>query len=80
MSLEQFHNLNNFFKLYSAIDKLFSDFFEQLENKEILIYKFENNVKLALEIVIYKKVEEIHFNLLPEKVNINNLINFTKKV
>ena len=79
MSLEQFHNLNNFLKLYTTIDKLFSDFFEKLDDEEILISKIGNNIELTLKILIWKKVEEIHFNLLPEKVYINNLINFAKK-
>ena len=79
MSLEQFHNLNNFLKLYETIDKLFSDFFEKLDKEEILLTKVGNNLELTLKIIIWKKAEEIHFNLLPEKVNINNLINFAKK-
>ena len=79
MSLEQFHNLNNFWKIYTTIDKLFSDFFEQLEKEEILISKIGNNIELTLKIVIYKKQEEAHFILFTENFNLNNLINFAKK-
>ena len=79
MSLEQFHNLNNFWKIYTTIDKLFSDFFEQLEKEEILISKIGNNIELTLKIVIYKKQEEAHFILFPENFNLNNFINFAKK-
>lgn len=44
---EEFHNLNKFFKQYTSVSELFSLLFQTLEEKEIIISKAENRIKLS---------------------------------
>ena len=78
---EEFHNLNRFFKQYTSINELFSLLFETLDEKEIIICKKENRIKLSFMVESRGKKEEVSFFLKPEKPNTDNIaLNLCDKV
>ena len=78
---KEFYNLNRFFRQYDSIEELFTILFQTLEEKEMLICKKENNVKLSLLVETRGKQEEVAFYLKPDKPNTEKIeINLCDKV
>lgn len=78
---EEFHNLNKFFKQYTSVSELFSLLFQTLEEKEIIISKSENRIKLSFMVESRGKKEEVTFFLKPERGNTDNIaLNLCDKV
>jgi len=79
--LEEFYNLNRFFRQYLSLEELFTLLFKNLKNSEINIYKKDNNIKLSFIVDCRGKEEEIPFILKPEQSNIKNIVeNISEKV
>ena len=79
--LEEFYNLNRFFRQYLSLEELFTILFKNLKNKEIKIYKKDDKIKLSFIVECRGKEEEIPFILYPEQSTIENIIdNIYEKV
>ena len=61
-SLKQFYDLKNIFKSFSSIQDIFTNFFDKIENKEILILEdyYKLNVKFK-----FNYLREIKENNIP---------------
>ncbi len=78
---EEFHNLNKFFKQYTSVNELFSLLFQTLDEKEIIISKTENRIKLTFKVEARGKKDEVTFFLKPERGNTDNIaLNLCDKV
>ena len=77
--LEEFYNLNRFFRQYISIEELFSHLFNNLKNNEISLYAIKNNIKLSFLVECRGTVEEIPFILLPQKVSNENMVKILNK-
>ena len=75
LSLEDFHNLNPFFKLYSKIEEIF-ELLEDMQNDEFKITKISSEIiEFFFLIKIRNKINEIKINLKVQKTDINKIIN-----
>ncbi len=70
---EEFANLNRFFRQYDSIEELFTDLFQTLEEKEMVICKKANNVKFSILVEARGKKEEVAFYLKPDKPNTEDI-------
>ena len=70
---EEFWNLNQFFKKFSSIQKIFEFLFENSKNNEIIIKKSEKRINLTLKFEVDGQSEEVSFFLKPEKADIDNI-------
>lgn len=73
VTIEEFHNISRLFKQYSSSKEIFKFLFEDLKEKEIIISKEDNNIKLCFLLEFRNKNEEFPFILNPE-IDINNAI------
>ena len=87
LTLEEFFNLNKFFRQYLSLEDLFDDFFKNLKNTEISIPEItENNniLKLILIIEVRGNKEEIPFtlekNMTENEMLIFNLNEYIKEI
>ena len=84
ISLEEFYNINRFFRQYLSIEDLFNNLFINLQNSELSISEIsENNnkIKLILLMEIRGKKEEIPFTLEQNQSESENLIfNLTEHI
>ena len=73
--LEEFYNLNRFFRQYLSLEELFTILFKNLKNSEIKISENDNNkIKLSLIFECRGNEEEISFNLLVDQTEVKTLI------
>ena len=73
-SLQQFFWVNNFFKSFSSIQEIYTDFFEnfdKLENKEILIFENDYKLNVKFKFSYLRKIKEIIFDF---DINIKNKV------
>lgn len=70
---EEFSNLNRFFRQYDSVEELFTDLFQTLEEKEMVICKKANNVKFSILVEARGKQEEVAFILKPDKPNTEDI-------
>ena len=84
LSLEEFYNINRFFRQYLSIDDLFNTLFINLQNSELCISEIlENNnkIKLILLMEVRGIKEEIPFTLDQNQSESENLIfNLTEHI
>lgn len=73
VTIEEFYNISRLFKQYSSSKEIFKFLFEDLKEKEIIISKEDNNIKLCFLLEFRNKNEEFPFILNPE-IDINNAI------
>ena len=79
--MEEFYNINRFFRQYLSLEELFNMLFKNLKISEINIYKKENTIKLTFIVDCRGKEEEIPFILKPEQSTIENVVeNLSEKV
>lgn len=70
---EEFTKLNRFFRQYDSVEDLFTDLFQTLEEKEMVICKKANNVKFTILVETRGKQEEVAFYLKPDKPNTEDI-------
>ena len=73
-SLQQFFEINIFFKSFQSIQDIYTDFFEnfdKLENKEILIYENDYKLNVKFKFNYLRKIKEIIFDF---DINIKNKV------
>ena len=70
-SLQQFFEINNFFKSFSSIQDIYTNFFDKLENKEILILENEYKLILKFKFNYIREIKEIIFDF---DINIKNRV------
>ena len=74
IQLEEFYNLNRFFRQYLSLEELFSLFFQNLKNSEISINKNGNKINLFFIVDCRGIEEQFPFILEPEQSTIENMI------
>ena len=72
--LEEFYNINKFFRQYLSLEELFNNLFKNLKNTEITLSENNNQIKLGLIIECRGDKEEIYFILEQDQTEIDNLI------
>ena len=73
-SLQQFFEINIFFKSFQSIQDIYTDFFEnfdKLENKEIFIYENDYKLNVKFKFNYLRKIKEIIFDF---DINIKNKV------
>ena len=80
--LEEFYNLNRFFRQYLSLEELFNFFLNNLQNSEISISKEkENNIKLTFIVECRGEEKEIPFILNQEQLTLENIVdNLSEKI
>ena len=72
--LEEFYNINKFFRQYLSLEELFTNLFKNLKNSEITISENNNQIKFGLIIECRGENEDINFILEQDQTAIDNLI------
>ena len=79
--LSEFYIMNRFFKQYSTIKELYTSFFKNFKEKDIIPFKTENKINLAYKFESLKKENEIDFVLVTSKIKIENILfKFSDKI
>ena len=73
-TLEQFIEINNFFKSFSSIQEIYTDFFENFNKKEIIIIENEYKLKVKYKFEYLEKTKEIIFDFDNYNINLNNIV------
>ena len=80
-TLSEFYIINRFFKQYSTIKELYTSFFKNFKEKDIIPFKTENKIHLAYKFESLKKENEIDFVLVTGKIKIENILfKFSDKI
>ena len=75
LSIENFYNINGYFRRYQTIDDLYSLLYDILYNKKYSAISKENKIILILQFSIPEgKIMDINFELIEKKVKIDNTI------
>ena len=74
LTLEELYDLSDLFRSFVSIEKLFTDFFKELEESEILIKKEENKIILTIIVALVKKKYDPQIILIPEEPKIENVV------
>lgn len=80
-NIDEFYNINRYFKQFESVEELFSIVFKELKESEIIINKKDNKLNLDLIFEIRGEKKIFPFILNPEQPKINNVvINLCQKV
>ena len=80
-TLSEFYIINRFFKQYSTTKELYTSFFKNFKEKDIIPFKTENKIHLAYKFESLKKENEIDFVLVTGKIKIENILfKFSDKI
>ena len=80
-TLSEFYIINRFFKQYSTTKELYTSFFKNFKEKDIIPFKTENKINLAYKFESLKKENEIDFVLVTSKIKIENILfKFSDKI
>ena len=74
LKLEEFYNLNNFFRQYLSIEELFILLFKNFKEKEMIIIKTKNIIKLSFYVLSRNIKKEVSIILSPENMEIENIL------
>ena len=68
LTLENFYNLNRFFRQYISIEEIYNLFFKNLNNKDLSLLKNKNIIHLNFFVLSLNKKEKINIDLIEEKI------------
>ena len=74
LKLEEFYNLNNFFRQYLSIEELFILLFKNFKEKEMFIIQTKNIIKLSFYVLSRNIKKEVSIILSPENMEIENIL------
>ena len=74
LNLEELYRLNDLFNSFKSIEKIFTRFFQKLDESKIIIKKEENKIKLTFIIEFMGDKDEAKISLIPEQANIENTV------
>lgn len=74
IDLEELIKLNEIFRLYTSIEKVFTRFFQRLEESKIIIKKEENKLILSIIIEFMGEKNEAKIILIPEQPKIEDVV------
>lgn len=75
LTLENFYNLNRFFRQYISIEEIYNLFFKNLNNKDLSLLKNKNIIHLNFFVLSLNKKEKINIDLIEEKISGDKMIN-----
>ena len=80
-SLENFYNLNRVFRQFLSTEELFSFYFQNYKEEEIVISKKDKKINLVFVVEFMSKKSDVSFTLNPEQSKIENVVmNLCEKV
>ena len=74
LDLDELYNLNSLFKAFDSIEKVFTRFFQKLDQSKIVIKKEENKINLSIIIEFMGEKNEAKIILIPEETTIDNIV------
>ena len=74
LTLEELYDLCDLFRSFVSIEKLFTNFFKELEESEILIKKEENKIILTIIVALVKKKYDAKIILIPDNPKLKMLL------
>ena len=74
LTLEELYKLNDLFTSFKSIEKIFTRFFQRLDESKIVIKKEENKINLTFIIEFMGDKDEAKISLIPEQANIENTV------
>ena len=79
---EELSQIDNFFKSFKSIEEIYTEFFQNIKNKQITILENEYKIKIVFKFEYYfGKIREINLNFDDYNININNtFINLYDKI
>ena len=75
LTLENFYNLNRFFRQYISIEEIYNLFFKNSNNKDLSLLKIKNIIHLNFFVLSLNKKEKINIDLIEEKISGDKMIN-----
>ena len=73
-TLKELYNKNNFFRSYTTIKDIFTEFFKEFKDKEIIISKNDDKIKLKFKFKNIGKIQIIEFVINNYKLNNTKII------
>ena len=74
LTLEELYKLNFLFSSFKSIEKIFTRFFQKLDESKIVIKKDENKINLTFVVEFMGDKDEAKISLIPEQANIENTV------
>ena len=71
LTLDELHKLNDLLRGFQTIEKIFTSFFQKLDESQITIKKEDNKIMVTFTIVFLADKLEVKINLIPEKPDLN---------
>ena len=70
-TLEELYELNDLFRGFKSIERIFNRFFQKLDESKIAIKKEDNKIIVTFIIIFMEDKDEAKISLIPEKPDIN---------
>ena len=71
LTLDELYELNDLFRGFKSIERIFNRFFQRLDESKITIKKEDNKITVTFIIVFMEDKDEAKINLIPEKPELN---------
>ena len=71
LTLDELHKLNDLLRGFQTIEKIFTSFFQKLDESQITIKKEDNKIMVTFTIVFLADKLEVKISLIPEKPDLN---------
>ena len=71
LTLDELYELNDLFRGFKSIERMFDRFFQRLDESKIIIKKEDNKITVTFIIVFMEDKDEAKINLIPEKPDLN---------
>ena len=71
LTLDELHKLNALLRGFQTIEKIFTSFFQKLDESQITIKKEDNKIMVTFTIVFLADKLEVKISLIPEKPDLN---------
>ena len=74
LTLDELYGLNDLFRGFKSIERIFNRFFQRLDESKITIKKEDNKIIVTFIIIFMEDKDEAKISLIPEKPDLNTTV------